>query len=111
MLRIRDAAPEMLTSASAAEAADFVFRVREGRLAGYRPPFVALQVPPEYGGIAVVTPELVAAAHASSVEVHVWTINDAAEMGRLLDLGVDAIMTDMPALAGDVYRRRGLRAG
>lgn len=109
MTRIRAAAPDMLTSASAAEAADFVFRVREGRLAGFRPPFVALQVPPEYGGVAVVTPELVAAAHALEVEVHVWTINERAEMDRLLNLGVDAIMTDVPALALDVYRGRGLR--
>lgn len=110
MERIRHAAPDVLTSASAAEAAEFVFRVRDGRLDGYRPPFVALQVPPEYGGTAVVTPELVVAAHALSVEVHVWTINDPVEMERLLDLGVDALMTDFPSRARDVYRRRGLRA-
>jgi len=109
MTRIRAAAPDMLTSASAAEAADFVFRVREGRLADFRPAFVALQVPPEYGGVAVVTPELVEAAHALGVEVHVWTINERAEMDRLLVLCVDAIMTDVPALALDVYRGRGLR--
>jgi glycerophosphoryl diester phosphodiesterase len=109
MARIRAAAPEMLTSFSAAEVADFVFRVREGRLGDYRPPGVALQVPPAYAGIPIVTPETVAAAHALGVEVHVWTINAAAEMERLLDLGVDGIMTDFPALGVAVLRRRGLR--
>jgi glycerophosphoryl diester phosphodiesterase len=48
MARIRAAAPDMPTSASAAEVADFVRRVQERDLAGYRPPFVALQVPPAY---------------------------------------------------------------
>jgi len=109
MARIRAAAPAMLTSFSAAEVADFVFRVREGRLGEYRPPGVALQVPPAYAGIPIVTPETVAAAHALGVEVHVWTIDEEAQMERLLDLGVDGIMTDFPALGAAVLRRRGLR--
>jgi glycerophosphoryl diester phosphodiesterase len=66
-------------------------------------------VPPAYGGIEIVTSESVAAAHALGLEVHVWTINDAAEMSRLLDMGIDAIMTDFPAVAIDVLRRRGVR--
>jgi glycerophosphoryl diester phosphodiesterase len=109
MTRIRAAAPDMLTSCSAAEAADFVFRLRDGQLAGWTPAAVALQVPPSYQGIEIVTADSVAAAHALGLEVHVWTINDAAEMESLLALGVDAIMTDVPALAMDVLRRRGLR--
>ena len=109
MDRIRTAAPDVLTSCSALEAADFVFRLRDGELATWTSPAVALQVPPSYQGIAVVTPESVAAAHARDVEVHVWTINDAAEIDALLDIGVDAIMTDLPALAFDVMRRRGQR--
>jgi glycerophosphoryl diester phosphodiesterase len=109
MARIRAAAPDVLTSCSAAEAAEFVLRVRDGEVAGWTTPAVALQVPPRYGGIDVVTPESVAAAHAHGLEVHVWTINDAAEMDALLEIGVDAIMTDVPAVAVDVLRRRGLR--
>lgn len=109
MARIRAAAPGMLTSCSAAEAAEFVFRLRDGRLAGWTLPAVALQVPPSYEGIEIVTAESVAAAHDLGLEVHVWTINDPAEMESLLALGVDAIMTDVPALAMDVLRRRGLR--
>jgi glycerophosphoryl diester phosphodiesterase len=109
MERIRAAAPDVLTSYSAPEVADFVFRVRDGNLAGYRPPGVALQVPPAYEGTAIVTPALVVAAHARGIEVHVWTINEEAEMERLLDLGIDALMSDFPARATAVYRRRGLR--
>jgi len=109
MERIRQAAPDMITSHSAAEVAEFVSRLREGRLAGYRPPGIAWQVPPSYLGTAIVTPEFVAAAHDLGTEVHVWTINTAAEMHALLDLGVDGLMTDVPALAMDVLRARGLR--
>jgi glycerophosphoryl diester phosphodiesterase len=109
MDRIRRAAPDMLTSHAAAEVADFVARLSEGRLAGYRPPGIAWQVPPAYLGTPIVTPEFVAAAHGLGTEVHVWTINDAATMHALLDLGVDAIMTDVPALGVHVLRARGLR--
>jgi len=109
MSRIRAAAPDMLTSCSAVEVADFVFRLRDGQLEGWTSPGFALQVPPSYEGIAIVTAESVAAAHRHGLEVHVWTINDAAKMDALLDLGVDGIMTNLPALGLEVFRRRGLR--
>jgi glycerophosphoryl diester phosphodiesterase len=109
MTRLRAAAPDVLTSFSAPEVAEFVYRLRDGRLAGYCPPGVALQVPPAFGDVPIVTASSVAAAHALGVEVHVWTINDEPEMERLLDLGVDALMTDFPARAAQVLRRRGLR--
>ena len=109
MARIRAAAPDILTSCSAAEAAEFVFRLRDDRLAGWTLPAVALQVPPSYEGIEIVTAASVAAAHRLGLEVHVWTINDAGQMASLLALGVDAIMTDVPAAAMDVLRRSGLR--
>jgi len=106
MTRIRAAASEVVTSFSAAEVADFVYRLRDGRLGDYRPPGVALQVPPAFRDTAIVTAESVAAAHALGLEVHAWTINDEAEMERLLDLGVDGIMTDFPARGVAVLRRR-----
>jgi glycerophosphoryl diester phosphodiesterase len=109
MSRIRAAAPGMLSSCSAAEVADFVFRLRDGQLEGWTAPAFALQVPPSYEGIAIVTAESVSAAHRHGLEVHVWTIDDAAEMDALLDLGVDGIMTNLPALGLEVLRRRGLR--
>lgn len=61
-----------------------------------RPAYVALQVPVDYGSLRLVTPRFVRAAHSRGVRVDVWTINDPAQMRRLLDLGVDAIITDRP---------------
>ena len=109
MARIRAAAPDVLTSFSAPEVAEWVFRLRDGNLAGYQPPGVALQIPPAFGDITLVTAESVAAAHRLGLEVHVWTINEPAEMEALLDLGVDGIMTDFPARGVEVLRGRGLR--
>jgi glycerophosphoryl diester phosphodiesterase len=69
---------------------------------------MALQVPPDFGGQPVVTESLIEFAHAREVQVHVWTINDPAEMHRLLDLGADGIITDYPGrLAKVIGDRRG----
>ncbi|MFJ9720343.1 glycerophosphodiester phosphodiesterase [Streptomyces sp. NPDC101213] len=55
---------------------------------------VAAQVPEEQSGIQVVDRRFVRSAHARGLQVHVWTVNEANRMHRLLDLGVDGIMTD-----------------
>ena len=65
------------------------------------------QVPVRYGRVQVVTPATVTRAHALGFHVHVWTIDEAAEMERLLDLGVDGIMTDRPQVLKDVLTARG----
>ena len=57
---------------------------------------MALQIPRSFAGRPLVTPELVAHAHAHGIVVHVWTINDPDEMRELLDLGVDGLVTDWP---------------
>ena len=57
--------------------------------------------------MTLVTDRFVAAAHGRDLQVHVWTINDAAEMHRLLDLGVDGIMTDRPDVLKAVLEDRG----
>ncbi len=59
----------------------------------------ALQVPERQRRLRIVTPRLIAAAHRHDVEVHVWTVNDPAEMRRLIDLGVDGIVTDRADVA------------
>ncbi len=59
----------------------------------------ALQLPERQRGIRIVTPRLIAAAHRHGVEVHVWTVNDPADMRRLVDLGVDGVVTDRADLA------------
>ena len=83
----------------AGEVADFIGRVQTGNWVGYRPSGRALQIPPRFNDIELVTAETVAAAHRHGLEVHVWTINDADEMTRLLELGVDGIISDVPGLA------------
>lgn len=68
---------------------------------------VAAQVPVGWRRAAVVTRGFVQHAHRRGVEVHVWTINVRSEMERLLDLGVDAIMTDRADLLARVLQERG----
>jgi len=66
-----------------------------------------VQVPPRVGTLVVVDRRFVAAAHDRGQQVHAWTINGRAEMIRLLDLGVDGIMTDRAELLRDVLAGRG----
>jgi glycerophosphoryl diester phosphodiesterase len=73
-----------------------------------RYPFDALQVPPRHRGLTVVDRRFVEVAHRHGIRVHVWTIDEADEMRRLLDLGVDGIMTDEPELLAAVFAERGL---
>lgn len=77
-----------------------------GRLRGTVPR--AAQVPPSMRGVEVVNERFIRSAHAHDVPVHVWTVNDRAEMERLLDLGVDGIMTDETELLREVFAERGL---
>ena len=67
----------------------------------------ALQVPVTYKSVPVVTPGFVRRAHRLGLYVHVWTVNEPAEMRRLLDLGVDGIVTDRADLLKDVLQSRG----
>jgi glycerophosphoryl diester phosphodiesterase len=66
-----------------------------------------LQVPVRARHLVVVDRRFVDAAHRAGLHVHVWTIDDPAEMSDLLDLGVDAIMTDRPRLLRDLLIARG----
>jgi glycerophosphoryl diester phosphodiesterase len=82
------------------------------RGASYRLPAGALQagcaqVPVRAKGVTIVDGRFVGAAHRRGLQVHVWTIDDAAEMARLLDLGVDGIMTDRPSVLRQVLESRG----
>ena len=92
---IRSLAPELPTSFSGREVLAFF-----GSLAlpasGYHPPADAIQIPPSHGSMLLVTPTSVAAACARELEMHVWTVNEEAQMRELLDLGVAGIITDFP---------------
>jgi glycerophosphoryl diester phosphodiesterase len=70
-------------------------------------PGACLQIPEVYGRIRVLTPGLLRRAHALGKQVHVWTVDDPARMHRLLDAGVDGIITDRTDLLRDVLVERG----
>ena len=67
----------------------------------------ALQIPTTIRGVRVVDEKLINAAHSAGLQVHVWTVNDASEMERLLDLGADGIVTDRPDRLKSVLESRG----
>jgi glycerophosphoryl diester phosphodiesterase len=93
-------APEIPTSAGTGAVANFFQSVRAGEEPATMR-HVALQVPATYSGITLVDEAFVEAAHRMGLAVHVWTIEEEAEMQRLCLLGVDGIITDRPsALTG-----------
>ena len=75
---------------------------------GPRQGVIAAQVPMYQGPIRVVDERFVATAHTLGLAVHVWTINTVADILRLLEVGVDGIITDRPAFVRDFLDQRGL---
>jgi glycerophosphoryl diester phosphodiesterase len=95
---VRAATPAIATSACRWDVRLALYRswlhwpVRRAEYGGY-------QVPETAGAIRIVTPTFVRHAHAAGLEVQVWTIDDAADMERLLDWGADALISNRPDLA------------
>jgi glycerophosphoryl diester phosphodiesterase len=85
------------------------------RLSSYSPRAAGLvriqagcaQVPLQLGGRALVDERFIAAAHARGLQVHVWTVDDPDDCTAMLDLGVDGVMTDRPAMLRDLLEKRG----
>lgn len=94
--RLRALEPALATSLGAEEVYGFLGALGDR---GYRPPGLALQIPERFGDLALVTRETVAYAHEVGLEVHVWTVDDPADMRRLVALGVDGLITNLPAVA------------
>ena len=104
-------APQVHTAPGIAQAAAFVLPSQGplvGLPAGYDQVHRALQLPVTFGPLEVVTADLVADAHAAGLAVHVFTIDDREEMARLVDLGVDSIMTNRTQVLEQVLREKGV---
>ncbi len=105
----REACPEVATSASAREVA-IDWGLRALRLDGLvEPAFDAYHVPESAGPIDLVNPRFVEGARRRGLPVQVWTVNREEDMERLIETGVDGIMTDRPERLIQRLRRRGLR--
>jgi glycerophosphoryl diester phosphodiesterase len=100
--------PRQATSMGQREVAALRLGSLHGRgLAGFVPGVVAAQVPVRFGGVRVVDARFVRHAHKLGMQVHVWTVDDPAQMHELLDLGVDGIMTDRIEVLKRVLTERG----
>ena len=101
-------APDVNTSAGTLAVAEFYGCVRDDAPV---PASVtrhhAVQVPHTFQDITLVDERFVQRAHEAGLAVHVWTIDDAAEMHELLNLGVDGIMTDRPSVLRTVLAASG----
>lgn len=98
MQAFRAAAPDVATGMALPEVVAWITLPPGPMARVWDPPGHVFQVPMAQAGFELVTAATVAHAHRHGVVMHVWTINDAETMGALLDLGVDGIMTDDPAL-------------
>ncbi len=74
-----------------------------------RPDIIAAQVPTSHYGLDIITPRFINHCRRLDIAVHVWTINDADKMRRLLALGVDGIVTDRPSLLKDIALEMGIK--
>ena len=97
--------PQVATSAGASEARLF-FGLQKAYLeAAYSPDAQVLQVPETLGDLRIVNKRFIDAAHARNMRVQVWLANDVTSMQRLLELGVDGIMTDYPQRLMEVLKK------
>ena len=101
--------PGVATSASAPIVVRSVLAAGLGMAAPVRlslKGFAAVQVPESVRSVRILTPRFIRSMHAAGVEVHVWTVNDPDDMSRLLNLGVDGLVTDRCDLAAAVIAAR-----
>lgn len=84
------------TGASYREVGHFVFLKSIKMLKRFPYEADAFQIPETYCGIRIITESLINEAHKKNIAVHPWTINETDDMKRLLNWGVDGIMTDFP---------------
>jgi glycerophosphoryl diester phosphodiesterase len=103
--QFRATCPEVSTSTTQNEVINFFARHFVGLAASYSPVAQAVQVPEYRSGIHILTPRFIKDAHSRGMDVHVWTVNDAEDMQRMIDLGVDGIITDRPDILLELLGR------
>ncbi|GAA3298559.1 glycerophosphodiester phosphodiesterase [Dactylosporangium vinaceum] len=104
----RLAGPAVATSMGMREVAALYGSYRLGRRYTPLEAVVAVQIPPRYGRLALATPAFVGYCHRMGLQVHLWTIDDPAQIAHFLDIGVDGIMTDQISVLREVYLERGI---
>ena len=103
VLRVaRAAEPRIATGASREETRLVLYRSWIGWPLRGREAYREFQVPETSGRTRIVSPRFIRYAHRAGLPVKVWTVNDADDMRRLLDWGVDALITDRPDIAAAV---------
>ncbi|HKJ00443.1 MAG TPA: glycerophosphodiester phosphodiesterase [bacterium] len=106
--RVRALAPELPTFYSRRSGTLFFLALWSGLSRWYRPPHNVLEIPARLGALQLITPRVMRVARRLGLPVLPWTVNDAAEMERLLALGVDGIITDRPDRLAAVIAARQL---
>ena len=96
MEEFRRTFPEFATSGADPEIRRFFVlnKLFLGRL--FQPVMDAFQVPEQFGKLKVITPRFVRVAQSRGIAIHVWTVNELEDMGRMVSAGVDGIITDRP---------------
>ena len=99
----RAIAPDVATSGARFEVRMALYRSWI-HLSPGRVPYRALQVPETSGSTRVVSPRFVKLAHQAGIAVQVWTVDEPGDIRRLLEWGVDGIISDRPDVAADVVK-------
>lgn len=94
--RFRALTDDIATGASENELRDFMVYLKLKAVPFYAPKADAFQVSEWHDEYHIVTQPFLKAAHSKNIKVHVWTVNEEDTMRRLLEMGVDGIITDYP---------------
>jgi glycerophosphoryl diester phosphodiesterase len=105
----RSLCPQVATSAGASEAMLFYGLQKVYLEAAYSPDAQALQVPETFRDLRIVNRRFIEAAHARNLRVQAWVVNDIDSMKRLLELGVDGIMTDYPQRLLELIKKQKIK--
>jgi len=96
--------PDMVMAACQSETIKFLLSLTLGTWRSYKPVGRVFQIPEQNGIIKVLTPKFVQAAHALGMRVDVWTVDDEADMRRMIKMGVDGLISDRPDIVKKVLK-------